>query len=229
MSIPQQRVPQAPQGNPVLLNELQSEVSHEAAPLLQFILKHAGIIVAGLVLFVLVLAGTAGYNWYNERARQDAQKELAQVLLANEGEKLVTALEGFIPKAPATIRNAALLNLASAAMEQKAYAKAATASGDLAAADPQGAVGLLAALNQGQALILADKAQEAVTVLEKLQSLMPEGQRNVVRESLAEAALRVGDTTKAKQIFELMANSTMGAEAEFFRYRVRTIEQDATK
>ena len=50
--------PQKNQGAPEspLLRDLQSEVSAESAPLLQFMLRHAGVI-AGVVVLLLLVTG----------------------------------------------------------------------------------------------------------------------------------------------------------------------------
>lgn len=224
-------VPQGPSsGQPesqALLNELQSEVSVEAAPLLQFIIRHAGLIVLLLVLFVVALAGTAGYNWYSARAAQNAQLDLARVVMSTQGADRVAALEKFVGSAPSSIRMAAWLALSEAAMAEQNFDMAAKAFGQVAAADPAGAVGLLAALNEGQALMRAGKAVQALTILEKLESLIPEAQRQLVRITVAEAALLAGNPQRAKTAFEALAAASGGTEAEFYLYRARSLEAAA--
>ena len=227
MSNVNQRVPASQQEEPKLLTELQSEVSVEAAPLLQFIVRHMGAIVMVLVLFIVALAGTAGYNWYTERSRVAAQKELSKVVMTAQGADKVKALQAFVGSAPATVKTAALLALADAAMNQQDYAQAAQAFGQIAAADPQGALGLLAGLNQAQALLRAEKPKEALPLLEKLEGLMPEAQRNVVRQVLAEAALQAGDKARAVTAFEAMAKATGGTEAEFYLFRAQALAAGA--
>lgn len=230
MIIPNQPAPAPIPGQPdntKLLTELQSEVSVEAAPLLQFIVKHMGVIVTVLVLFVLALAGTAGYNWYAERDRVQAQKELSRVVMATQGAERVKALQTFIAGAPASIKTAANLALADAAVTQQDFAVAAQAFGQIAAADSQGALGMLATLNEAQTLMRAGKAKEALPLLEKLENIMPEGQRNLVRQVLAEAALLSGDAQKAQKMFEAMAAATSGPEADFFLFRAQSVQAAA--
>lgn len=227
MIIPNQPAPLGQPGQPEnakLLTELQSEVSVEAAPLLQFIVKHVAVIVLVLVLFVIALVGTAGYNWYAERARVQAQKELVRVVMSSQGAEKVKALEAFIAGAPDSIKTAAQLALADAAIVQQDYAVAAKAYAGVAAADSTGALGLLASLNQAQALLSAGKPKEALPLLEKLENVMPESQRNLVRQVLAEAAIQAGDTVKAQKVFEAMANASTGPEADFFRFRAQSLQ-----
>ncbi len=213
--------------NPHLLNELQSEVSNEATPLLQFILKHAMLIMIGLGVFVCILAGVGGYNWYSENNLLKAQGQLGSIILSNEGEKRVVALEAFLPTAPESMKSGVLLSLAETSMAIKAYDKAATYFGNLATLDPEGATGLLATLNQGQALLLAKKPKESLAVLEPIVSKVADEQRIVIQQSVAEAAIQVGDIEKARQTFENMANTSQGPEARFFKYRARTVGQNA--
>lgn len=228
MIIPQQQRLAGPPSSPALLRDLQSEVSVEAAPLLQFIVKYAGLIVAVLVLFVAVLAGTAGYTWYSARAATTAQMELASVILHTQGAERVMALEHFALKAPSSVRTAAWLALADAATEQQDFVMAGKAFAQVAAADPQGAVGLMASLNEGQALLRAGHAARALEILEKLESHMPEGQRPLVQQILAEAALNAEDKARAIKIFEALAAASTGAEVEYYRFRIRGLEGAAT-
>ncbi len=208
--------------NPQLLEEIQSEVSTEAAPLLQFILKHAILIMACLGLFVVILAGIGGYNWYAERNLLEGQAKLSSIVLSNQGEERVKALESFLTTAPTELKGGTILALAEVSMELKNYDKAAEHYGALAALDSQGAVGLLAALNQGQALLLAGKAKQAVDVLESIVNKPSTVQRVVIQQALAEAALQAGDVEKARQTYEAMVAAGQGPEERFFRYRART-------
>ncbi len=218
---------QRPPANPQLLDELQSEISNEAAPLLQFILKHAVLIMACLALFVVILAGVGGYNWYTERNLLEGQAKLSSIVLSKQGEERVTALEAFLNTASSELKGGTLLALAEVNMELKAYDKAATHFGALSALDSEGAVGLLSALNQGQALLLAGKPKEALSVLEAIVNKAPTIQRIAIQQSLAEAALQAGDVQKAQQTFEAMAAASNGPEARFFRYRARTVGANA--
>ena len=62
-----------------LFHDLQAEVAAESAPLLQFMLRHAGLIAGVAVLFLLVLAGTGLWGWYSGGKSEDARQELARI------------------------------------------------------------------------------------------------------------------------------------------------------
>ena len=145
------------------------------------------------------------------------------MVITTQGAARVAALEKFVAEAPASIRMSAWLALSDAAVAEQDFSKAALAFGKVAAADPSGAVGLLAALNEAQAQMRAGQPAQAVTILEKLESLMPEAQRQIVRITLAEAALLAGNAQRAKTAFEALAAASSGTEADFYRYRARSL------
>ncbi len=225
---PQPHSQNAAQGGQIL-DDLQTEVSSEAAPLLQFLSKHAIAIMIILGLFVLAVAGLGIYNWQQANTMAEAQAELATITSTKKGTEQIDALEEFLKKAPKELHTAIILSQADASMADKLYDKAATYYGKLANMDSTGAVGLLAGLNQGQALIAAGKAKEAVPVLEALVAKAPEGQAIIIQQALAEAALQSEDFAKVKATFEAMANATEGTEAEIYRFRARQAEEQINK
>lgn len=215
--------PQTPQGSPALLDNLQSEVAVEAAPLLQFIVRYMGVIVSVLVLLILALAGTAGYNWYKNNAREKAQAEMQKVLQGAQGSERIAALEAFIPRADDSVRASALLALANAAIDNKLYDKAAAAYGQVSALDATGPVGLMAGLNQGQLLLKAGKAAEALAVLDKLENLFPEGQRSLVRQLVVDAAVLAGDKQRAATALKALEQHASGTERAWFAHRLANL------
>ncbi len=222
--IPPSGAPQGSAQNPQILNELQTEISSEAAPLLQFLTEHAIKIMLVLGLFVVAVGGLGVYNWQQESAMKEAQAELNTINMNADNAQRLSALEGFLAKAPESLQSSIQLSLAEVSMQEKDYNKAATAYGQLAQLNAGTAVGLLGALNQGQALILAGKGKDAVAVLEPLVAEVPTNQNTIVQQALAEAALLGGDTAKAKAAFEAIANATTGTESEFYRYRARNVD-----
>lgn len=227
MSTPVQRVPGAPLSateSQVILNELQSEVSSEAAPLLQFILKHAGLIMAALGLFALVLAGTASYRWYMARDTAQAQNQLATLTMMPKGEEKLVALEAFVAKAPEKVRLAAMLELANAALGVNNYEKAANAFALLQSSDPAQPLGNISALNEAQTLMRVEKFDAALTALEKLYTVVTPDNRTLVASVLAEAAQAAGKNERAIAVYDELAASTTGPEADFFRFRAQALK-----
>ncbi len=212
-----------------LINDVQSEVSNEAAPLLQFITTHALKIMFILAVFVAIVAGLGAYNWYQDKNMADAQTELNSIISEKKGNEQIAALDEFLKKAPQGLHVAIILAQAEVAIQEKAYAKAAEFYAHIASLEPDSAVALLAGLNQGQALMAAKKFQEAIPVLESLVAKAPQGHSFAIQQALAEAALQSGDLAKAKATFEAMANESTGGEAEILRFRARALEQQISE
>ncbi len=225
-NLPTGSAPQGTPQNPQILNELQTEISNEAAPLLQFLTEHALKIMLVLGLFVVAVAGLGAYNWHQESVMEEAQAELHTIALTQDSAQRVSALEAFLATAPESLQSSVYLSLAQVHMQEKNYAKAAESYAQLAQRNAGTALALVSSLNQGQALILAGKGKEAVQVLEPLVADVPTTQNTIAQQALAEAALLSGDTAKAKAAFEAIANATTGSESEFYRYRARTVAQD---
>ena len=97
-----------------LLRDLQAEVSSESAPILQFMLRHAGTIASIVVLFVLVLAGTGIWRWYSTSKNDEARQSLARIVLQTSGPAQVKELAALAEKAPAEVRLSAYLALGQA-------------------------------------------------------------------------------------------------------------------
>lgn len=227
MSTPVQRIPGSPVSAPesqVILNELQSEVSTEAAPLLQFILRHAGLIMTALGLFALLLAGTASYRWYMARDTAQAQNQLATLTMMPKGEAKLAALEEFVGKAPEKVRLAAMLELANAALAVDNYDKAATTFALLQSNDAAQPLGNIAALNEAQTLMRVGKFDAALTVLEKLYAVVTEDNRTLVASILAESAQAAGKNDRAITVYDELAAQSTGPEAEFFRFRAQALK-----
>ena len=98
------------------MRDLQAEVSSESAPMLQFMLRHAGTIASIVVLFVLVLAGTGIWRWYSTSKNDEARQSLARIVLQTSGPAQVKELAALAEKAPSDVRFSAYLALGQSAM-----------------------------------------------------------------------------------------------------------------
>lgn len=164
--------PQKNQGEETspLFRDLQAEVSSESAPLLQFMLRHAGIIAGVVILFLLVLAGTGIWRWYSGGKNEDARQELARVSMTMQGQERLKALAALADKAPSDVRLSVLLAWAQSALESGDAAVAAEVYAKAAKLDADGALGLAAALGEAGSLLKAGKNAEALTLLQGLEA-----------------------------------------------------------
>jgi len=218
-------------GAPGILGELQSEVSIEAAPLLQFIARHAAAVMVVLGLFVAAVVGVGAWQWYASKRDEEAQTHFARLLLQQPGAARVNALENFAATAPDSIRLAALTELGLAALAEKDATRAAAAFARVAALDKDKPFGAIAALSQAEALMQAEKPAEALTVLETLEHSVPEQLRVQVRGLIALSARQAGKTNRAIKAYEdLLAGVLPGNDdADYYRFCIQQIKASAAQ
>ncbi len=213
-----------------LFRDLQAEVSSESAPLLQFMLRHAGLIAGAVILFLLVLAGTAVWKWYSGSTSAEARQELARIVLTAQGQERVKALSALAEKVPGPVRLSAYLALGQSALESGDFAAAATAYAKAAQEDADGALGMAAALGEAGALLKAGKNAEAVTLLQNLETrLSAEGRSAQVRLMLAEAAARAGQNDLAAATYAALAKDVPGLDGDYFRARAEALAPASAK
>ncbi len=207
-----------------LLRDLQAEVSHESAPLLQFMLRHAGLIAGVLVLFLLVLVGTGIYNWHGDSRTEEARDALARATLQHRGADRVKALAQVAESAPSSTRFAAYMALAQSALDNGDYDTAAQAYGK-AAKGTDGAFGLSAALGEAGTLLKAGKSAQALTLLQALQNALPGGaSAPQLRQMLAEAAIAAGQKELAARTYLALARETDGVNSSYLRTRAAELD-----
>lgn len=207
-----------------LLRDLQAEVSAESAPLMQFMLRHAGSIAGAVVLFLLVLAGTGLWSWYDGKRNAEAQAELARIELGMQGKERVTALAELANTAPASVRVPVLLAWAKAALADGDHATAATAYATAAAEDADGPLGLAAALGQAGSLLKGGKAAEALALLQGIEKARPASSDTLeLRQLLAEAAVAADRKDVAAATYRALASASQGLEKDYFAARAEAL------
>ena len=199
--------PSGPQIPDSLMGEIQSEVAVEATPLLRFVIEKSRIIVSCVVVLLLVIIGVGGWQWHQSRVQRDAHLELGRILVGTEGAGRIAALETFLPSVPESMRPGVQLEIAVAAIGLEQYAKAAEAYGAVAAADPKGAMGLMAAMNQADVLQREGKYAEALAIFDALEKSAPESLRPSILEGQALSAEQAGKLDRALAAYESIATN----------------------
>ena len=194
--------PSGPQIPGSLMGEIQSEVAVEATPLLSFVLRNSRIIVTCIVLLVLVIAGVGGWQWHQTRVEREAHLELGRILVSTQGPERIAALETFLPAAPSAMKSGVQLEIATTALGLEQYGKAA-----VAAADPKGSIGMMAAINQADLLQRQGKYAEALAVFDSLEKSAPESLRPAILEGQAMSAELAGKLDRALAAYESIATS----------------------
>jgi hypothetical protein len=210
-----------------LLDEIRTETSAESAPLLRFILRHAGVIAGLVVCFLLLVAGTGIWQWRSSAKSAEVMDELARITMANQGESRVAALTALALSAPEKAKLAVYMALGHSAAESGDYAAAAAAYADAARQDGEGALGSAAMIAQACALLRDGKSADAASLLRDAEKRLPEQARTPqLRQMLAEAAVSAGQKDFAAGIYENLANAAPGREGDYFRARAAALARE---
>jgi hypothetical protein len=187
-----------------IFQEVDEEVRREQ--LKKLWQRHQGLVIAGIVLILIAVAGWRGYEyWDAKRSAETGTAFEAAIALANAGKH--TEAEAAFGKiaAEGTSGYRALARMRQAAEVAQTDAKAAVAAYEKIAAD--GSVGTslqdLAGVRAGALLVDAGDFAEARRALEPL-SAEKRPYRHTARELLALAAWRSGDTAAAKRWFDVI-------------------------
>ena len=210
-----------------VMGDLQSEVTVEAAPLLQFITRHVRSIVGLVLLLLVAIVATGVYQWHTAKTMREAHLALGKVLTATTGEDKIKALEALFKDAPESMRTGIHLELALAALQAENFDKAAEAYGEASKMD-SGPISKIAAMNQADILLKAGKAEEALKVLDDIEQSIPENMRIMFLESLASTAEVAGNTARAIKAYEgIVALGPEGADAAYYQSRIQTLKNPA--
>lgn len=210
-----------------LLGGIQSEVSAESAPLLNFITRHASSIASFVLIFLLVLGGVAVWNWYHGGKQKEARQELARINAQLKGADKNQALAKLAENAPDSAKLFVYMSLGQSAQENgdpvlaaDAYAKAASLDGD-------GALGLTAALGSVGSLLMQAEYLQALTLLQELDKKLPEASKSMeFKQMLAEAAAKAGQPELAYKTYEDLAATVKTPEAAYFKSRAEAIKKE---
>ena len=186
---------QKPTHEGTLLGSIQSEVSAESSPLLEFLAVHAQSIIAGIVLFILAIGGYWAYSSYTASQLTAQQQEFSKIVAANQGEARLRALEAYLKTAPDTIRLTALLTLAQSAQDIGDYKTAYSAWEQLAKQQPD--LRVEATSGMAQALIEQGEKQKALQLLDALIPGLPASYQIHVNSQIVALAETMGDYKRA--------------------------------
>lgn len=202
------------------LRDIQAEVSAESAPLLQFITRYAGAIAGVVLILLLALGGMAVWNWYHTGKQEEARQELARINAQLKGKDRDAALSRLAADAPDSTKLFIYMSLGQSAQENGDPVLAADAYARAARLDGDGALGLTAALGSVGSLLMQNENAQALALLQELEARLPESRRSVqLRQMLAEAASRAGQTELAARTYRSLAEEVKTPEAAYFRAR----------
>jgi hypothetical protein len=191
-----------------IFNEVDEEVRREQLKKLWE--RYSGLIVAGAVLIVVLVAGWRGYEWWQGQKAAEAGAAFQSAMALSQQGKHDEAEAAFAKVAgtgASGYRDFARLREAAELAQRDP--KAAVAAYDAIAADSRVSQALRELATVRAGFLLVDTGSFA-DVRQRLEPLASPGQtfRNTARELLALSAWRAGDFAAAKTWFDMIVNDT---------------------
>lgn len=191
---------------------LSMDVEHdELHPILHFLSSNLKLIALALGGLLLVVALISGYRAWSDSRLAEAREELGKLTAAG-GEDRLANLQAFAKEAPSALRTAALLEVATAAVEEDNQAVALEAFRALRDSSEDG-VRATAELGVANALMAMGKPDEALQGL-KAASGLPEAYKAPLARARAQAAEAAGQLDEAIAAYEQLRELEPG-NAEF--------------
>ncbi len=200
-----------------LEQELKAETVQEAAPLLEFVLKHIKTLIALIIVAIIAISIWGFWQWKNENTQQALTKEFQKIVYIQNPEQKIKALEEFSKDAPQNLQIAINLEEANMAMLSHNYALAVTNLEEAIALDDNSPLSLALNLALADVLLKDNKAQEALKIMEEYLTVVPENLYTAALEEVAVIAETLGDNEKAITTYkELLEKAEENSTAKSF-------------
>ena len=186
-----------------VISSLQSEVSSEASPMLQFLIRHASVIVLGFFLFIAAIVGYWVYSWHSDKQNTADAKELGALVSIADPERRLAKLEEYLPSAPKSTRATAWFAVMESARALRNYPKLFTAWEAIGKLDPS--LKTTAGLGMAAALASQDKYREALDTLDTLLPGLSESDAVLVNTQIVPYAEAIKDYARALKASEALA------------------------
>ncbi|GAB7081734.1 tetratricopeptide repeat protein [Megalodesulfovibrio paquesii] len=193
-------------------------------PALLWIQSHLKQLALGIAVVVLAAAAWSGLSWHKTRTQAQAADALGALLTKAHGDTAAAELEAFIKTAPSPVREGAMLSLAELLMASEEYTKAAEVWGRIAM-DAKQPMKLTAGMGQAQALALAGKAQEALTLVHTLEKGASASFGTPLLRLKAQVAEAAGEYQDAIAAWASLMEKNPDQESAFFRQKMAQLEQ----
>lgn len=208
------------------LSDLQSEISAESAPLLQFFIKNAGWIAGSVILLLIILCGMAVWNWHQTSKLDAAKNELASINLKMQGAEKQKALETLVANVPDSLKIYIYMELGQTARENGNTELAIQSYTKAAELGESSSMGFAAQL--GKVALLMEKGDyaDALATMRKISNASPGmAQSPQFLQILAEVALKAKDNVLARQTYETLAAQSSERQAEYYREKIKNLDK----
>lgn len=179
-----------------IIDSIQSEVSREASPLLELLIRHSKLIFLVLIALIAAIVAAGIMEYRSSSSQRDAEEALGKIIIMPEDPSKLAALQEYADKADAKMKNAALFALMYSAGQQGDREKA-VATWDAIAKNNEGAIKIIATIAEANNLAASGKQAEAIAVLESLQAQAGPAAVSTINAMIADLAESAGDWDKA--------------------------------
>lgn len=150
-----------------ILESIQSEVSAETSPLLDFLIRHSKWIFGGLITLIALIIAVGAWNYYSGKQVKNAEEALGKIIVMKENSDKLAALQSYLESADKNMKNPALFALMNSATKQGDTEKAIQAWHEIAASN-DGAIKTIAVIAEARNLADSGKHDDAIRLLESL-------------------------------------------------------------
>ncbi len=208
--------------------ELKAETAAEAAPLLEFVLKHIRTIIAIIVCLVIIITIWGFWQWKNEQSLNEAHAQLAKISSLEDTTEKLQQLQAFRASAPQSLQLSISLKEAQAAIEVNNLPLAEEILSALTKEEKLSALGVALYFSLANTYSRDNKQDKVLEVYEEMLVDAPENLRPVILEEAAFAAENIGNKEKAlafyKELLEKNLPENKSAEP-FYKARIQVLSE----
>ena len=206
------------------LEQIKKAVPDTSQRLFDFLVANLKPIAIGCCALLVAVAIYEGVGQWQASKANKAADALGVILIEKtEAKARVQALEDFLKDAPSSLKPTVQLELAAAAMIDKQFDKAAAAWTELEGSSSPD-VKAIAGIGHAKSLLLAGKAQEALTLLEGLKAKAPEAYKDAITRQIAVAAEQAGNAQTATAAYTELAGKAEGAGKPYFEFKANQLK-----
>ena len=215
----------SPHQDKQLLQALRDDVSPEASPALQFLLDNAKAISTVVVLGIIIAVAVIIYHWNYKKNIEQAKSDIAAVLVSQQGNKRIEALENLLPEVPDQLLDGLYLEMVYTAEEIKEPAKATELWDKIYNHTQDSALKIVAGIGKAKGLAAQDKNAEALALLETLSQTENSALLPQVRMQLAMLAEKTGDLQKSRDTYQLLLINSGEFDKAFLTNQIELLNQ----
>ncbi len=205
-------------------DRFEAEIGTQSRAFFDKLMEHWPKLAAAVGVFVVLVAGYAGFNAYQDRQLANSEQALSQALLENQGAERLEALMRLRGEMAKPLLPRYHLESAKAAQDVEDWATALEYWKLVVKVGPDNWKAL-ARMGQATALLHLGQADEAVTELTALRTGTSEEFLPIVLLQLAEAAEAAGNWELALRTFEELQAREDGRQSDYLAFKASQIRQ----